>query len=176
MSDPASDLERLISRHLDDECTSRERRELNVRVQRDPHAAALFEQHAALDREVKYALRRALGRTPISRRLPTVWERSARLFAVAAAACLVVMLWLTPARRSAPLGEQASAQPGSWFASLPTAGDSLIDQSQLPSQPQIRHGESHTDWILIPSDTPGEFLVIQVDRRPTRAADVQKDF
>ena len=129
MSDPTHGLERLISRYLDDECTRLERRELNAKLRRDPQAAALFEEHAALDREVKHALRAALRHTP---------ER----------------------RRPLP----------------PTAGDAFVENPERFKRPVNWVGKPEAKWIIVPSDRPGEYLVIEVNRVLTRYIHVQQDF
>ena len=174
MSEPTHDLERLISRHLDDEATVDERRELNARMRRDPGAAALFQEYAELDREMKYALRSALGLSPV-RSVPD-WQRALRVFALAAAACVAVMFWSLPSRERATPGEPGPVQAGSWFAPLPAAGDTLVKLPARFDRPEIRFTRPQTDWVVIPSETPGEFLVIQVNRVPTRTVRVHKDF
>lgn len=176
MSGPAHDLERLISRHLDDECTPQERRELNARLGRDPAAAALFEEHRALDHEIRHALRRAVrGSFPHQRPLP-LWERATRLLAIAAAACLAATFWLAPPQDAASRQGRAAAQGHSWFASPPTGGDTLIETPRRFIRPQIRVGRPEADWIVIPSERPGEFLVVQVNRVLTKTVHIQQDF
>ncbi|NUQ49511.1 MAG: hypothetical protein HUU27_06285, partial [Phycisphaerae bacterium] len=54
--DPLSELERLISRHLDHEATDADRRRLDRLLHADPRARAYFEESAALDRELHQAL------------------------------------------------------------------------------------------------------------------------
>lgn len=176
MSEPTHDLEHLISRCLDEECTSRERRELNARLRRDPEATARFEEHSALDREIKHALRSALGHAPARHRPLPLWERAARTFALAAAACLALALWFAPAKQTMPRDGQPPTQAGSWFASLPTAGDTLVDSPSGLYRPHIQLRQPDTNWIVIPSDTPGEFLVIEVNRVRTKTIQIQKDF
>lgn len=175
MSDPTHDLERLISRYLDDECTRPERRELNARLRHDPHAAALFEEHAALDREVKHALRAALRHTPERRRPLPLWERTARVVVVAAAACLAVMFWLAPPHKPGT-SEPAQAGAGSWFANLPTTGDTFVERPERFNRPVNWVGKPEGRWIIVPSDRPGEYLVIEVNRVLTRRVHVQQDF
>ncbi|MFQ5805101.1 MAG: hypothetical protein ACE5I3_01485 [Phycisphaerae bacterium] len=176
MSEPTPDLERLISRHLDDECTREERRALNARLRRQPESAALFEEHSALDREIKHALRSALGRSAARHRPLPLWKRSARIFVVAAAACLAAMFWPRPTQQPPSPADGLAAQATSWFASLPTIGDTLVEKPDRFVRPQIRVGQPATNWIVIPSDTPGEFLVIEVNRVLTRTVHIQRDF
>ena len=68
----SAELERLISRFLDDECSADERRVLHRTLRDDPAAAALYEEYTALDREIGHAMRSALGRhthLPVGRSL-----------------------------------------------------------------------------------------------------------
>jgi len=174
MSEPTHELERLISRHLDDEATADERRELNAHLRRDPAAAALFQEYADLDREVQGALRSALGRSPF--RCVPPWQRTVRVLALAAAACVAVMFWSLPGRERTAPARQGTAQAGSWFAPLPAAGDTLVKRPARFDRPEIRFTRPRTDWVVIPSDTPGEFLVIEVSHVPTRTVRVHKDF
>ncbi len=178
MSNPTHDLERLISRCLDDECSPPEQRELNARLRRDPRAAALFEEHAALDREIKHALRSALHRTPDRHRPLPLWERVARVAVLAAAACLAVMFWFTSPRQPTTPGETTSAlaQTHSWFAAPPAVGDTLVEQPERFNRPVNWVGKPKTDWIVVPTDQPGEFLVIEVNRVLTRSTRVRQDF
>lgn len=174
MNEPAQDLERLISRHLDGETAPAERRALSARLRRDPAAAALFEQYRALDDEIGRTLRQLFGRTTVARRSRPVWERAARLLGLAAAACLAAACWLTPPDR--PASRQARAGGPSWFAPPPSLGDTLVRTPPGFVRPQIRLGKPQSEWILIPSDRPGEFLVVEVNRVVTKAVHIQRDF
>ncbi len=177
MSDPAQDLERLISRHLDGESTPEERRALNARLRREPESAALYEEYSALDHEIKHALRSAVGRSPSRHRPLPRWERAARVFVVAAAACLAAMFWFNAGEARPPVSHpRAATQAGSWFAALPTVGDKLVEHPARFDRPQIRVGKPATNWIVIPSERPGEFLVIEVNRVLTRTVHIQRDF
>lgn len=171
MSEPAHDLERLISRHLDDECTSRERRELNARLRRDSQAAALFEEHRALDREIKHALRSALSRSPLHHPAQPMWERTARVFVVAAAACLAAMFWFAPDRDTSSPRDRTPAQARSWFTPPSTWGDVFTDE---PTHTPLRGSDAN--WIVVPTDTPREFLVIEVNRARARVVVNHQDF
>jgi anti-sigma factor RsiW len=175
MNDPTHELERLISRHLDGECTPRERRELNARLRRDPQAEALFEEHAALDREIKHALRTALRHRPERRRPAPLWEQAARVVIVAAAACLAVMFWFAPAHKPG-VSQPAQAGVQSWFASPPTAGDTFVEGPERFNRPVNWVSKPEARWIVVPSDRPGEYLVIEVNRVLTRHVNVQQDF
>jgi hypothetical protein len=175
MNDPTWELERLISRCLDDECNRDERRELNARISRDPQAAALFEEHAGLDREIKHALRGALHHRPGRHRPLPLWERMARVGVVAAAACLAVMFWFAP-QRGPGTGEPTQAGVGSWFANPPAAGDSFVESPERFNRTVDWVGRPESKWIIVPSDQPGEYLVIEVNRVVTRYGGVQQDF
>ncbi|MBU0616338.1 MAG: hypothetical protein KKI02_01335 [Planctomycetes bacterium] len=178
MSDPTHELERLISRHLDDECTRREQRELNATLRRHPQAAALFEEHAALDREVKHALRAALRHRPARRRPLPLRERTARVVVVAAAACLAVMFWFAPQHEPTSPGPPAPTRAGvqSWFANPPTTGDTFVENPERFNRPVNWVGRPEAKWIVVPGDQPGEYLVIEVNRVVTRSVHVQQDF
>jgi len=178
MNDPTPDLERLISRHLDGEATPQERRELNARL-RDPHAAALFEECRALDREVGRALRSALGSS--GRRRAPLRERTARSLLAVAAACLALLFWFNIGRSGGPTGGSNSASlagnvSASWFASPPTPQDVLVERPEWFERPQIQIGRPEVKWIVVPSQNPGEWLVIEVDRLLRRTVPIQKDF
>jgi anti-sigma factor RsiW len=177
MSEPTHDLERLISRHLDHEATPAERRELNARLRREPESAALYEEYSALDREVGYALRSTRDRPSCRHRPLPLWERTARVFVVAAAACLAVMFWFNADRTRAPAGRPLDVrQAGSWFAPLPSVGDTLVERPERFNRPEIQVRKPRTNWIVIPSETPGEFLVVEVNRVLTRTVHIQHDF
>jgi anti-sigma factor RsiW len=165
MSEGIQDIERLISRYLDGECTSAERRELEDRTRRDPAAAELLEEYAALDRQFHSALRETLLRPAARPRPVPLWERGARVGILAVAACLAVLLWFSPSNRTTERGPaKATVHPNSsWFAVPPNAGDALVERSVQPDRPASWVGKPETDWIVIPTEKKGEFLVIQVD-------------
>src|SRR5262245_353437 len=91
MIDPSDNLERLVSRYLDGECTPEERRQLKAMIRRDSAAEDFFEETAALDREIGRAMRQSLGRTLVIRRQSPLWVRVSRIAGLSAAACLA---WL----------------------------------------------------------------------------------
>ncbi|RMF78828.1 MAG: hypothetical protein D6744_09695, partial [Planctomycetota bacterium] len=123
MSDADDHLERLISRFLDDEADSRQRREMKTLMRRDPQAAALFDELAAIDREASLAMRRALGRASSTPRRRSARARIVRVAGLAAAACLAAMFW-TPTHSAAPQRDGGASQASfgvgrSWFAPPP---------------------------------------------------------
>lgn len=178
MKRPIDDIERLISRNLDGECSADERRRLNAGLRDDPEARALYEEYSVIDREAGGALRAALGGSaPTTMRMP-LWQRASRFVAVAAAACLAVLIWVSP-----PGGDSSStrkpdihAGATSWFSPLPTAGDTLIDTPSYLARQRTDSQASQRRFVVVPSDTPGEFLVIEVDQNPARAVPIQEDF
>ena len=174
MNRPNEQLERLISRILDEEATAGERRELNSRLRHDPQAAALFEEERALDREFKVALHHAMGHAIVKRHPRPVWERTARNLVLAAAACLTLLFWSTPTRQTTPADLQTASQ--SWFQA-PSLGTDTLTTDPAALEPAVTpQRDTNADWIVIPSDTPGEFLVIEVNRVKTRMVINQRDF
>ena len=176
MNPGSPELERLISRFLDDESTPDERRRLRALERSDPHVTALVDEYAALDREVGQALRTAMGRTYRLGRARSPWSRAGQFVGLAAAACVAAMLWLTPARNATPGGARQPAQGASWFA--PAAWQADVQERTNPSyeRPQVRLRDTDRDWIIVPGNRPGEFMVIEVNRVRTRAVAIQNDF
>jgi hypothetical protein len=174
---PASEqLERLISRYLDDECTPGQRRQLRAALRSDPAAEALFDEYSTLDREVGHALRHAMGRT-LSLHAPRPrWSRIGRVFAVAAAACLAVMVWLGPPG-STGRGRDAArpARAGSWFAP-PAWEDSFQTRPPVYEQPHVGLRGTDRHWIVIPGEGPGEYLIVEVDRVHVHLVAIREDF
>lgn len=179
MNGSSSELERLISRYLDDEATAQERRQLNARMRVDPEAEALVDDYAALDREVGYALRAALGRTRV---LPTgrsLWARAGGLVGLAAAACLALMVWMRPGQPVVRTSPDAPAQAGvsaSWFAPAVPQDQVVRQVNRSYERPQRRQRQTDREWILVPGELPGEYLVIEVNRVRTRAVAIQGGF
>ncbi|MFO0837266.1 MAG: hypothetical protein U1D55_01975 [Phycisphaerae bacterium] len=168
---PSERLEHLISRYIDGESTYRERRELRSRMNSDPQAASLFDEISSLDREMAWAMRRALHRRG---RFVPVWIRAGSGLGLAAAACLAAFAWLwSPAHKPQTPGREGdSRQAASWFAPPPAAGDSFEPQFVDPSSGR-RSGETSGRWIVVPSDRRGEFLIVEIKHarpRPPRAS------
>ena len=173
----SAELERLISRFLDDECNADERRVLHRTLRDDPAAAALYEEYTALDREIGHAMRSALGRhthLPVGRSLRP-WL--SRLVGLATAACLVALVWFEGPRSgtSANSGKQAS-HTNAMFPGNGHNGDAAPSDSLNYDRPHIPVRQTVRDWILIPGEHPGEFMVIEVDRVRTRAIGIYGDF
>lgn len=172
-------LERLIWRYLDDEATPRQRRALRRALRDDPRAEMLFDDCAALDREARVAMRRALGRPLAPVRPRAAWLRAARLSGLAAAACLVSLLWLPDLdRRSGEASSHARAFPsgGSWFAPPVAITDSFRDDVSAYERPRIGLADSQREWIVLPGKSPHEFIVIEVNRVRTKYVQVHEDY
>ncbi len=176
MNPGSADLERLISRFLDDEATPAERRTLRAQMRRDPAADALVEQYVTLDREVGRTVRQAMGRSPVMP-IRLSWARLGRLAGLAAAACLAAMIWVYPHSQSkAPTQRQPQRASTSWFApagsdAVPTSGHRV--QPRMPVQPA---GPTQREWILVPGERPGEYMVIEVRRPRARPIVIHGDF
>ncbi|MBL8880170.1 MAG: hypothetical protein JNG88_13715 [Phycisphaerales bacterium] len=173
MDDREFQIERLISRMLDDEATVSERREFDVVARSDPRAAALFEESRSLDREFGVALRAAMGRSVPLRRAQR-WRAALRVIGVAAAACLALFAWKQPARPPSD-GRQPQAA-SSWFGPDDAQADRFDPRSRLYDAPIEQRRKVDSEWIVIPAENPGEFMVISVDRIKTRASAKQRGF
>lgn len=171
------DLERLISRFLDDEASAAERAALRKLARSDTSAEALFEEHAALDREIRAALRRGLGRPLHARRAQPVWRSVGRAAALGLAACLAAFMWLGPTelRPARPQNPHDRLNAASWFggnsinAPRTAGGDEWIADA-----PPARADVPARRWIVVPSGRDGELLVIEVP--PPRTPLRQRDF
>lgn len=175
------ELDRLITRCLDEEAAPQERRRLKRLMRRDPEVAAVVEETFALDREAGAAMRSALGRTvPFGslHRVRPGWFAQATWFA--AAACLLLAAWVL-GPNSAPVsltGSVAQAGPAqaSWFAPLTPRDSIKQDVNPAYEQPQVRVRATDRNWIIVPGDSAGEYLLIEVDRVKTRGIALQTDF
>ena len=179
MNPGSPELERLISRYLDDEATAHERRELRALMRSDAAVAAEVEQYDELDREVGWALRRALGRSQLLPTVRSTWGRVGQLVALAAAASMAVMVWVSPPRQVSPGQGDTPARAASWFAPatpVSHAPDGLQTVNPSHERPRVRLRETDRDWIIIPGERPGEFMVIEVNRVRTRAIVIQREF
>ncbi|MBN2446762.1 MAG: hypothetical protein JXO22_08550 [Phycisphaerae bacterium] len=177
MNETDAQLEHLISRYLDGEATRAERREMRSRLDRDPAAQVLFDETSSLDRELGHALRGALGRSKILRPHGSRWQRIAQTLGLAAAACLVAMLWLMPTK-PVTNGRSASAVPRienlSWRDIAPDR-PAEADRALL-ERPYAGQRHTNRDWIVIPGSRPNECFVIEVNRVTTRVIAVQRDY
>lgn len=180
MTEPGSEFERLVSRYLDEECTAEERKQLEALLHRDRDAEAYLEESAAFDREIGHVMRRSLGRSVVIRRPGARRRRAMRFTALAIAACLGLLLsppsWLSTLTPHAPPPGSETPRRASWFAPPPVAGDIYGPDATPFDRPQVRVDKSDREWIVVPADRPGEFLVIEKRRLKTRTILVQEDF
>lgn len=175
MSERDSNLfERQLSRFLDDEMSSGERRDFKRQLRDDPDAAARFDQESAFDREFGYALRSALQRTAAPRRLRTP-ARIARFATLAVAAGLAVV-FLRPGETPSGRPSERVARATSWFAPPPGVSDDYSSDARLYERPRIRVDDATRNWIVVPSGRAGEYLIVEVKRVRTRSVAVQEDF
>lgn len=173
MTDPHEQLERLISRCLDGEASVEERRSLQRELRRSPSADALFEEYAALDREAAHAIRAAVagpGMVPVLRK-PSVW----REVGLALAACVAMLVWIQPPQR-ASTNSSGDASRASWFAPPPTTTDSWTDDTRAVERLGVPMADTNREWIVVPGERPGEFLVIEVNRTRTQLLQLRRDF
>jgi hypothetical protein len=180
MKEPNDNLERLVSRYLDQECTDEERRELQAMLRRDADAASFFDEYADLERETNFALKRALGRAPVRRRVAPSWIRMRRTAALGLAAAVAAFVWYSPSLRPDLHGTSGKHGPktrsASWFAPPPAAGDVLVDESARYERPEVRLDKDERNWIVVPGENPGEYMVVEVKRVRTRTIPLQSDF
>lgn len=182
MQPEVENLERLISRFLDNEASPNQRRALDERLRGNPAARALLDEYTALDREAASALRHALGPRvirPISAdrlRNPALrW--GATLLATAAA----VALFFAPQWR--PLGGPGAASRGerpvqaatAWFSDQP-AGDACVPAGALGESIGDGARSGRCDLIFVPGARTGEFLIIEVNRAPARQGAPRRSF
>lgn len=168
-----TELDRLISRFLDNECTSEERRALNRRMDSDAAVRCEYEDYAGVDREAGHALRLLVSRTMRPARPLARWLRIGRAAALATAACLAAVIWI-PERGSGKAGGN-DASGASLFAA-PNWGDLIQAEKPIMDRPHIREQDSDRRWIMIPSERPGEFLLIELNRTRTRAYGIHGDY
>lgn len=177
MTDAPTELDRLISRFLDDECSSRDRAELYRQTAREPRAAALLDQQIALDREINRAMRAAMGRPQIRTRRLSNWTKAWRAGGFAVAASLAGLAWVGPGSNSGPSRHTASAAASrSWFSSRTPAVDCVVPASPAFALPAVQLREQDSEWILVPGDRPGEVLIVEVRRTQSQTLPVRQDF
>lgn len=176
MRPESENLERLISRFLDNEATPNQRRTLDDSLARDPGARALFEDITALDREAAAALHSALDRPRLISNPRIIRLRLSNwLVAAAAAAACVAAVVLpnvlnAPNRRPTAGGPEQARAINSWIApNAPDAGgDRFEPQSTEFLRPHQSVRDAQRDIILVPGRNPGEFMVIEVNRSRER--------
>ncbi len=174
---PDENLERLISRFLDREDTAADRRALNARVDADSTAQALLDEQVALDNEVRRALRQAMRRSyPTRVATGSVWNRIGRSAALAAAACLVILIWFSPGRQPVGPANGDKTRKASLFAT--PSWHNLMQQERPPiERPHVQQRNLKRDWLVIPGRRPNQgIVVIEVNRIRTRAIAIHQDF
>lgn len=176
MKEPKEQFERLVSRFLDDECSAAQRRELQAQIRKDADAQAYFEEISSLDREFGAAIRGAIARpAPQNLRQPR-WFRFARAGAVSAAACLGWIVWRPDVPRATATNPgQPRTHFASWFAPQPTLGDTFAQPART-DRPAVLLDQSDRQWIVVPGQKTGEFLVVEVKCVRTSKIPVQGDF
>ncbi len=174
---PDENLERLISRFLDREDTAADRRALNARVDADSTARALLDEQVALDTEVRRALRQAMRRSyPTRVATGSVWIRIGRSAALAAAACLALLIWFSPDRQ--PVGPATGDKPQEASLFATPNWNNLMQQERPPiDRPHVQRRNLKRDWLVIPGRHPNQgIVVIEVNRIRTRAIAIHQDF
>jgi Putative zinc-finger len=171
-------VERLVSRFLDGECSPEERRQLEEFLKHDHTNEALFDEYASLDREFSTAMKTALGRAPLRvRRDRGLLNRGLRSVAMVAAALAAVFLWRTPPQPAGRNEAAAGMTASTWFIESPALpGDGFSTDSARYDRPVIRQDRSDREWIVVPAARAGEFMVIEVKRVRTRQIPIQDDF
>jgi hypothetical protein len=179
MRSATEQLEHVISRYLDREITPPEQDALNALLRRDAGATRLFEELTTLDRRTGQVMREALGRGAyVLRPQPRRWAPLLRAAAMGLAASIAAAFWVTP--RSGFRSERDSAGAAgmqwagsSWFAPPPRVGDSL--RAAAPAA-EPRDVETRRNWIMVPAQRPGEYLILEVTQTRTRPSRGARDF
>jgi hypothetical protein len=171
-------LEHLISRCLDDECTADERQLLESLTRGDAEVRALFDDTQRVDRRLGDALRQTLGRAPEVIPIRTARIRFSRTLTVAAAACLAALFWFQPKPAAQGPGHQPqqAALGNSWFTPPMPQGDAVEPLPSAYERPEVRVRGTQRDWIIVPGNEPGTYLVIEVDHVRTHVIAVHRDF
>ncbi|MEW6252215.1 MAG: hypothetical protein AB1716_16375 [Planctomycetota bacterium] len=189
MNPPSERLEHFFSRCLDGECTPAEARLLEGLLRDRPDVRTAFEEYRRLDAAVGDALRAALGRPVVERsaaaarpplQTPAVRVRLSRLVAIAAAACLALVPWLTARRPAAgpagSSGQTPQVAGASWFAPRGSQSDEIAPLPRAYERPEVGVRGVQRDWLVVPGDQPGTYMVIQVDHVRTHAVRIHQDF
>lgn len=178
MSPGSDELERLISRHLDGECTPAEAEYFRDLLANDRTVRARYHAARELDVVLRAAMRSALGRPTRGTKaagLQSGWVRTA---ALAAAAGLAAVVWLHPSPRSES-GARRTAEAGavsSWFAPAPATPDIVEPVPVSYERPALRVRGTERNWIIVPGRDAGRYLVIEVDHVRTHVISVHRDF
>ena len=172
-------LEHLITRYLDEECSADDRQLLESLLHHDAEVRALFDDYRRLDRCVGDAVRAALAPTLAVHPVRTARFRFSKTLTVAAAACLATLVWLQPTttpRGPGKHGPHQAALAGSWFAPNTPQADAVEPVPSAYERPELRLRGTQRDWIVIPGNEPGTYMVIEVDHVRTHVIGVHRDF
>ena len=177
----SEELDRLITRFLDEEADTIERRKLSALERTDPEIAALVEEYVTIDREVAGAMRHALGRGFMLPRRRSAWVYVRQLTGLAAAAALTLFVWIGMPRHPANANGPAQAGSASWFqpAAHPQQElphDEFRPDAQWFDRPHEAVRDRAREWIIVPGERPGEYMIVEVNRVQTRAVTIQRDF
>lgn len=179
MNPGSEELERLISRHLDGECTPAEAEYFRDLLANDRAVRARYHAARELDVLLRAAMRSALVRRPArGTRAAGLQSRWVRTAALAAAAGLAALVWLHPSQRSQP-GGRRTAEAGSvssWFTPAPATPDIVEPVPVSYERPALRVRGTERNWIIVPGRDAGRYLVIEVDHVRTHVISVHRDF
>lgn len=178
MSPGSDELERLISRHIDGECTPAEAEYLRDLLANDRTVRARYHAARELDAVLRAAMRSALGRPARGTNAIGLQSRWVRTAALAAAAGLAALVWLHPSQRPEPGGRRTAeaAAVSSWFAPAPATPDIIEPMPVTYERPALRVRGTERNWIIVPGRDAGRYLVIQVDHVRTHVISVHRDF
>lgn len=176
MTAEPTQLERLLSRYLDHECSAEERELVDTLVARDADARALLDEYRTLDPLVSAALQWELRPSPAAATTSPWLRWSRRALAVAAAACLAWLSWQPWAAHTTPVPGTARATHTSWFAPTSPPADTVQPVPSAYERPEVRLQGTERNWIVIPGDEPGAYFIVQVDRIRTHVLPVHEDY
>jgi anti-sigma factor RsiW len=186
-------LERLISRSLDHELSAEESAELERWLERDPAAERLYEQMAWVDAQVVEALHGDLAHDDLDRdelvhsglmiapsqQVP--WWRAA---GVAVAAGIASLFWMGQPQAVTPDAANSTHNSQASMGLFPN--DSIWAAPAIDSAAPVdkeMFGLEHTGlhdvdrkWVIMPSEEPGEYLLIEIRRVRTEAYPLHADF
>ncbi len=186
---PSERLDHLFSRYLDGECSAAEAQLLEALIDEHPEVREAFEDFRSLDAAVGDALRSVMGRPAVDRTAAgnqklhpadvrhLLRHRVGRLVALAAAACLPLAAWLYPPHRQPGPGGHTPVQAGtSWFSAATPAADTIEKVPRSYERPEVGVRDVEREYLVIPGDEPGTYMVIEVNRVRTKAVRVHQDF
>ncbi|NUQ50549.1 MAG: hypothetical protein HUU27_11630, partial [Phycisphaerae bacterium] len=98
------------------------------------------------------------------------------------AACLAAAFWLLPTSSLPVSGGgspthagQVLPAGGSWFAP-PPLGDTFISESPAGDPPHVRVEDTEREWIVVPGQRAGEYLILEVKRIRAKQVRIERDF